>query len=45
MQLARMMGASVVAQIRQPAQEAFVGDYGADELVVLIEQFRGVKQT
>ena len=34
MQLARMMGASVVAQIRQSAQEAFVRDYGADEVVV-----------
>jgi NADPH:quinone reductase len=34
MQLARMMGASVVAQIRQPAQEAFVRDYGADEVEI-----------
>ncbi|MEG3960266.1 zinc-binding dehydrogenase [Microcoleus sp. herbarium2] len=34
MQLAQMMGASVIAQIRQPAQEAFVRDYGADEVVV-----------
>lgn len=34
MQLAQMMGASVIAQIREPAQEGFVRDYSADEVVV-----------
>ncbi|WP_199306938.1 zinc-binding dehydrogenase [Pseudanabaena sp. FACHB-2040] len=43
MQLAQMMGASVVAQIRQPVQKAFVRDYGADE-VVLTETGQEAKQ-
>lgn len=43
MQIARAMGATVVAQIRQPEQEAFVRDYGADE-VVITETGQAAKQ-
>jgi NADPH:quinone reductase len=42
-QIARTMGATVVAQIRQPEQEAFVRDYGADE-VVITETGQAAKQ-
>lgn len=34
MQIAKLMGATVVAQIRKPEQAAFVCDYGADEVVI-----------
>jgi NADPH2:quinone reductase len=34
MQIAKLKGATVVAQIRKPEQEAFVRNYGADEVVI-----------
>lgn len=34
MQIAKLMGARVVAQIRQPEQEAFVREYGVDEVLI-----------